>query len=992
MKNVLLLIVFCSVLSRTTRGQSTIGTPAIRNYNNTDYHSGMGVWDIGQDKNGILYFAGDEGLMTFDGSYWKIYPLPNKAAIKSLALDDSGRIYVGGQDEVGYFVPDAGGILTYHSIKQLLPPVARQFADIWDIVAGKGPAGDEQVVFRTVETIFQYADNTLRTFDAPGGWLLLKKAGGTLFADDKTKGLLSFEGNGWRSPCSKQPTEGLQVTGVMEYGRDTLLLTTLKNGLYLLCGATLIKKPSEIDGRLENDLINCAHKIGPDRFALGTHANGLYIIDHNGRLIRQYAGQDGLQNNNVLRIFPDRDGNLWLALENGASFINYTSAVQHIRPAGQNHMLSNAVRISGGRLYIGTSNGLYSVPVRLNGEDLSTQSGLFTKVPGTEGQVYSLTEIDHKLLLGHGDGAMLVKAEGGAVLIPFPTPQGVWDFAKTSPSGDIIAGTYTGLRRLEILGDGLKDGGRASDLYESLGNLAADGQDNMWSSHPYRGLFRTPIGKTETEAGAGSAANAGNAPAHSFHYTTQNGLPSDLQNYVYFIRHRIVAATTRGVYAYNRTSNRFSPDPFFQPMFGNSPMEYLAEDSSGNIWFVSDRRVGVIDFSKGGLNSKGGTDGKSGAAAVIYFPELSNQTVKGSPFIYPYDPENVFIGSYDGIFHLNYKRYAQSDSNIQVLLSGVKILAEKDSLVFGGYFPNGPQPVQRFPNHWNSFRFEYSSTLYAQKANVEFSYRLEGFDPGWSAWSARTEKEYTNLPYGTYTFGVRARNNLGNTSQPVRYTFTVDPAWYQTVWAYLFYGLLFAAFAGAVIKWQQRRFALHQKRHEAEQERLSYLHSLEMDRKEKGIMALQNEKLEAELQFKNKELATVTMHLVERGGILSNIREELIAVIKKLNISHQSFEFKSVFRMLTDTEKSDDDWNRFALYFDQVHNNFLGTLKAKFPTLSATDLKLCAYLRLNLSSKEIAQLLNISLKGVEISRYRIRKKFQLKPETNLYDFLIEVTG
>jgi DNA-binding CsgD family transcriptional regulator len=220
----------------------------------------------------------------------------------------------------------------------------------------------------------------------------------------------------------------------------------------------------------------------------------------------------------------------------------------------------------------------------------------------------------------------------------------------------------------------------------------------------------------------------------------------------------------------------------------------------------------------------------------------------------------------------------------------------------------------------------------------------------------------------------------------------VNPAWYQSIWAYIFYTLLLVAAVGGLMRWQQYRFEQHTDKMEKEQERLSYLHSLELDRKEKGLIALQNEKLEAALQFKNKELATVTMHLVERGGLLSNIKEELIAVIKKVNISHLSYEFKTVFRMLTPTEKTEEEWGRFSLYFDEVHNNFLTTLKAKYPTLSPTDLKLCAYLRLNLSSKEIAQLLNISLKGVEISRYRVRKKFQLKPEVNLYDFLIEVTG
>ena len=195
-----------------------------------------------------------------------------------------------------------------------------------------------------------------------------------------------------------------------------------------------------------------------------------------------------------------------------------------------------------------------------------------------------------------------------------------------------------------------------------------------------------------------------------------------------------------------------------------------------------------------------------------------------------------------------------------------------------------------------------------------------------------------------------------------------------------------------MLLWQRKRFALHQKKYEEEQARLSYLHSLELDRNEKEIISLKNKNLEAELQFKNKELATITMHLVERGGMLLNIKQALLAVIQKTKIPDAEHEFRNVFKTLNEIEKNGDDWNHFAIYFDQVHNNFLTILKTKFPQLSPTDLKLCAYLRLNLSSKEIAQILNISLKGVEVSRYRIRKKLNLPTETNLYDFLIEVTG
>jgi ligand-binding sensor domain-containing protein/DNA-binding CsgD family transcriptional regulator len=970
MKKIILLIIICRALLYTANAQTTIGVPAIKNYTHTDYNASTEIWDVKQDKNGILYFANNDGLITFDGSYWKIYPLPNKGTIKAVAIDPSGRIFVGGQDEIGYFFPDGNGILKYHSIKNLMPQKARQFADIWSIVLFKN-----EVFFRTIECVFEYNNNEIKTFDAPGGWRLLTQAGTQLFAEDKDEGLMFFKDYQWQ-PCRTQlQTANLHITGVMDYNKDTVLVTTLKQGLFLLTGSTLIKKPTAIDAILHNDLVNCAKKIGNDRYAIGTKAKGLIIIDGKGNVVERFSNNEGLQNNNVLGLLLDRDKNLWLGLESGVDFINYSTSVKHIYATKENQTKSNAVSVFDNKLFIGTSNGLFSAPLDPKLKDISTNKGIFTEVENTKGQVWSLSQINDHLLMGHEDGAFMVDNNHAK---PITSGQGAWRFVTIPSSSDIIAGTYTGLQLIKYSNGDFKNDGKMEGLYESLATLARDNTNVIWASHPYRGVFKLQL-----------AADRKKIIRYT-QYTDHNGLPSVLNNHVYFIKNKVLVATEKGVYEYNAGKNKFEQSAFFKPVFDNTYVEHLTTDATGNIWFISDQRVGVIDFSK----PSGGKP-----YTVIYFPELAGQTVKSAGYIFPYDRENIFIGSNNGVFHLNYRQYVQSETKLNVLLTTVKAIAEKDSLIFGGYFMKDNQiatdqsskQITTLSNHWNSFHFEYSSTLFAQKSNEEFTYKLIGFDNEWSKWSVKTEKDYTNLPYGQYTFSVRVRNNLGNASSPVNYTFIVEPAWYQTVWAYLFYFLLVACAAYWAVKEQQKRFDLHQKKHEEEQRRLSYLHSLELDRNEKEIIALKNNNLETELNYKNKELATITMHLVERGRILLNIREELVSTIKKLNLPDLTHEFRSVFKLVSDTEKKDDDWNHFAIYFDQVHNNFLSIMKTRFPGLSPTDLKLCAYLRLNLTSKEIAQLMNISLKGVEISRYRVRKKLMLSTEVNLYDFLIDIT-
>jgi ligand-binding sensor domain-containing protein len=970
MRKIILLIIICRVIVYTAIAQTTIGVPAIKNYTHTDYNASTEIWDVKQDKNGILYFANNDGLLTFDGSYWKIYPLPNKGTIKALAIDPSGKIFVGGQDEVGYFFPDNNGILKYHSIKNLMPPKARQFADIWSIVLF-----NNEVFFRTIECVFEYNGTAIKTFDAPGGWRLLARAGKQLFAEDKDEGLMFFKDSQWQLYHLPVPTADLHITGIMDYNKDTVLVTTLKQGLFLLTGSTFIKKPTAIDAILHNDLANCAQKIGNDRYAIGTKARGLLIIDTKGNLVERFSNNEGLQNNNVLGLLLDRDKNLWLGLESGVDFINYSTSVKHIYASKDNQIKSNAVSIFDNKLFIGTSNGLYSVLLNPALTDISTNKGVFTEVKDTKGQIWSLRDINHHLLVGHEDGALVVNNNQAK---PITGRSGAWRFVPVPASTDIIAGTYTGLQLIKNNGDDFKADEKLEGIYESLPAVVLDNDKVIWASHPYRGVFKIQLSPDRKKI------------IRYTQYTAQNGLPSVLNNHVYFIKNKVLVATEGGVYEYNAGKNKFGQSAFYKPVFGSASVENLTPDASENIWFISEQRVGVIDFSKP-------TGGKP--YTVIYFPELAGQTVKAAGYLYPYNMENIFIGSNNGVFHLNYRQYVKSETKLNVLLTTVKAIAEKDSLIFGGYFMKNNQvaadqdakQITTLSNHWNSFHFEYSSTLFAQKSNEEFSYKLIGFDGEWSKWSVKTEKDYTNLPYGRYTFSVRVRNNLGNASLPVNYTFVVAPAWYQTIWAYSFYFLLAICAVYFAIKAQQKRFDLHQQKHEEEQKRLSYLHSLELDRNEKEIMALKNNNLEAELNYKNKELATITMHLVERGRILLNIREELAANIKKLNQPDLTHEFRSVFKLVSDTEKKDDDWNHFAIYFDQVHNNFLSIMKARFPGLSPTDLKLCAYLRLNLTSKEIAQLMNISLKGVEISRYRVRKKLMLSTEINLYDFLIDIT-
>ncbi len=190
-------------------------------------------------------------------------------------------------------------------------------------------------------------------------------------------------------------------------------------------------------------------------------------------------------------------------------------------------------------------------------------------------------------------------------------------------------------------------------------------------------------------------------------------------------------------------------------------------------------------------------------------------------------------------------------------------------------------------------------------------------------------------------------------------------------------------------RWQKNKFIIQQQRYEEKQKRLRDIHQLELEKSEKEIVKLRNEKLEAEIDHKNKEMASATMHLVKKGELITKVKDELQRLNKVVEEDKSFDAIKKMIKALDEDDKMDEDWEHFTIHFDKVHNDFFIALKKQHANLTPSELKLCAYLRMNLSTKEMAQLMNISVRGVEISRYRLRKKLQIPTETNLFNYLLD---
>lgn len=225
----LLFVLFCAPFFSSA--QNTIGFPEVTNYSKSSYKGGLQNWDIKQAVNGMIYIANNEGLLSFDGVFWNLYPLPNKTNVRSVETGADLHIYAGGQDELGYFAPAQNGSLQYVSLLQLIEQKHRSFGDVWDIVSfGK------DIFFRTQTKIFRFNGKSFTVYQAPSQWSFLGKSNNKLYAHDYEKGLLVFNQNNWQPAIAVNTLPITDpVTSILDSENGgASIITTLKNGLFHL--------------------------------------------------------------------------------------------------------------------------------------------------------------------------------------------------------------------------------------------------------------------------------------------------------------------------------------------------------------------------------------------------------------------------------------------------------------------------------------------------------------------------------------------------------------------------------------------------------------------------------------------------------------------------------------------------------------------------------------------------------------------------------------
>ena len=954
-----LLPIISTIFALTTSAQ----IPTLRNFSPIEYNGGTQNWEIGEMRDNLMAFANNHGLIVFDGENWQIHPVANYTSVRSLAFDAKKLcVYAGASDEFGYFdINTATFNVEYHSLSKLLPANMRIFGEIWKIHLL--PSGE--VLFQGREHLFSLRQgNKLITLKTAGAIDNSSLVGDRVYVSTNT-GIYIYHGGKLSPLPGTGNLTGKHVSGVVQYN-GKVMFVTMSDGLFIYDGHTATPFELDISPLLKDNNVFCA-AAGKRYIGFGTIKNGLIVKDLQTGSNYYVNTNTGLQNNTVLSMSFDSLDNIWLGLDMGLSYVMLESSYGNLLGANNTIGTGYTSAISGNQLYMGTNQGLFSIPFPLQNSILPPKA---QTVEGVVGQIWSLQNIDGTLLCGANDGAYIV---GAGTVRRIEGLGGTWGFRKLNDHpGYLLTCDYDGLAVLKQEGGSITLHSRLSNFHEASGNFEQDSDGSIWLSHWHKGVwhFRLSDDMTRVE--------------NLEYYHNGAGLVADDNNLVCKIDGRVYVSSVDGFHQYDERNRKLKHCDWMNNLFNTyGEALHVTQAPDGMIIAYKADYLAVAERQHNGKYQ----------SRQVGYDNMVQQMQMGLGNIGFLENRQIVLNSNNGFFVMRPQKKDAAKTN-HVMVRRIYSTNTGDTLVY----MRCPELVKEevvLPHSLNSIRIEYVMPEYRGEKGVLYSCYLEGYEKEMSTMSHSSSKEYTKLEKGKYIFHVKARNLVDGTESESQIVIRILPAWYETWWAYLLYIILAVTGIWALLRYMNLRAEKELRKVKKEKERQMKEQQMEFhlaeEKKEKELAKLRSKQLEVELKHKSSELSDSAMNLVRKNDMLQAIDQNM----EQLSESVRREETKArLVKKIGDIRKEikmhmndDDNWNKFEENFNLVYDNFSQKIMEAFPQLKKSDLKLCVYLRMGLSSKEMASLLNTSVRSIETARYRLRKKLDIDTGSNLTDFI-----
>lgn len=907
--------------------------PVVKNFSKSEYKADSQNWAVAEDSTGNIYFANNKGLLEFDGVSWRLYPSPQ--ILRSVAVDRHNRIYTGGFCELGYWERNNNGILSYFPLTKLARKHFQPNIEFWNII----PLGDK-IYFHSFRQVLILEKGIFKAIALPSFSNAMFLIDGKIIVDQQD-GLYSIDNNRLKPYLTDRFFSLKQIRFLFRDKLKRLIIGTASEGVFVYNGHRF-----EILNTAWNDYfirhqVNRALQSVNGELVIGTILDGIICFDDSGRFLFKLNTQNGLQNNTVLGIAFDRNMNIWQALDRGISVVTFRGkssyAIHPVRDIGAVYTAA----IHHNNLYLGTNQGLYY-------KKIYEPDDRFELVPQSQGQVWNCRIIKGKLFIGHNNGTFVITDNGLKKISDVNGAFSVTPDPKTP--GYLLQSTYSDIVAIDFTGDEPRWSMNLRNFNDLIQFIEVDIHGNVWAGHMHRGIYRLKLSDQRDEV------------IQSVYYGEDSPFRKDYGIHPFKIEDRIVFATGKKFFTYDELKDSIVEYTSLNEQLGEIAHAHrLFSAPDHHYWFVTDTQIALFEIRD------------NRAKMIKLYPSslFSNQLIENFENIISLTKYEAILCLENGYALLNAsQREGESVITNKSLLLREFIITDRR-----GNGDTLPADLQAYTlrYHQNNTLIKFSFPLFTRDKIIYQAF-LEGIDPAWRTPVSLPVFRFDRLPEGDYTLHVKAIDSWGTESQIKTTKLVILPPWYLSTAAKILFSLLIL-----VLLLLFRRRVISQTRQNEHRRR---------EEKERELTLLRNEKLQDEISFKSQELANSTMSIIKKNEFLLELKRILRTQKSQLESRFPDKYYLHLIKKIDDNISSHDDWKTFETNFERAHEEFIKKLKAGYPKLTPGDLRLCAYLRMNLSSKEIAPLLGISVRGVENHRYRLRKKMGLDMDTNLNEVMM----
>ena len=949
MKKLLIPFYFLFMYFQPAQGQResilSPGSPFITNYTDDDYLDLGKNWGIAQGEDGQMYFANNYGLVQFDGYEWQQIGQPNnQSELRSFIIADD-RIYIGGTSEIGYFEKDKLGVLNYVELNQLITDSTFTFNDVWDIAWFK-----ERVFFLTDYGILMYANDSIQVLGKGIPFRSSTYGIDELVFGANERGLFRYTENDLEELTDPISFDKIQIEFLLTIQPGNYLIGTNTKGILKYNdGKIHVWNPENQPFFLENHPREVSI-LNKDHLLFGSLHGGIILTDYQGNVVNVINENNGLLDHNIRSIFKDKQGNIWTAVDGSVAYVEFNSPFTILNKKNGLRGAVSCILKQDNHLYVGTSRGLYIAEWHQQKFNNIT----FSLIPNTTGQCWQLFEHEGQILLGHHNGIYTINQSKAT----FIGGKGNWNFAEIPNQKNVLlSGNYSGITLLEKTGNGYVIKRQLEGFNETARELLFDKDENIWISHGYIGIYKMRLSDDLT------------AVENVQLYGESKGLPSYLYNNLISLEKGIFFGTQNGVYQYNEAKDRMELNPLFAPILKEETLvRKLYEIPGGNYLSIKDYdrtdEIELIEILEDG----------SFTLTEKPFQKLRGQFIPAFEAINFPNDEQILFGGKQGLIVYDTQFGEMGDKAHQCFISEVS-LPLKDSVLFSGntiYQPEDEIVIK--VNSTEPIEFSFATSFFEALPYMNYSTYLEGFDESWQDWTLESERIFSNLPAGSYTFWVKSKNIYDDEGQSASFAFKIEREsilWGTIDW-WQFALIAIVLVAISYFFWARVR--------KVESRVISLEASLEQKKEKITQYKARKSAWKEEKEQINQKLSNVLLQNEIHAGLIQNIEK----------LSKKNAEPKDYKKAISEFQ---NNIKEVQLQMD-AHNSiatddFLTKIKTAYPDLSARELRLCSYLKLNVSSKEIAEYLCISIRGVESLRYRVRKKLGLSKGQDLTAFILD---